>query len=340
MMWRDKRLDERLDGYNSDVFKLQDEYGKFRKSLDNESVFDKKAIGYLRLTESFPALTEEEWGKLFWTDTGHIHISDADSKLIKQGIKECRGLDYREQITDWFNYLHENRREKYPFYAVESGCYLTSINGHKLLLSKDWIEIVGENNQGVHEEKYELVTKEETALVLNEGIESNIQNLNLVDSFSTPELSELKEEFELKKLELENFMKEIYAKQALIRSKLQQEIEEQKHKLFITETELYALEFRWGLTLEFKHLRKGAQTAEDVPLVVHQKTSFLDEDIPRLALLVDLPSVDTIEELIEKSESVLDYIAPSEKSFSFVKMSRNNKNFSNYNEQHILRHTT
>lgn len=33
-MWKDKRLDDRLDGYDSDVFKLQDEYGKFRKSLD------------------------------------------------------------------------------------------------------------------------------------------------------------------------------------------------------------------------------------------------------------------------------------------------------------------
>lgn len=340
MMWREKRLDDRLDGYNSDVFKQQNEYSKFRKSLDNESVFDKKAIGYLKLTENFPALTEEEWGELFRTDNGYINVSDADLKLLKQGIKECKGLDYKKQTTDWFNYLHENRREKYPFYAVELGCYLTSINGHKLLLSKDWIEIVDRNNQSVHEEKYELVTTEEKALVLNESIESNIQNLNLVDSFSTPELSGLKEEFELKKLELENFMKEMYAKQALIRSKLQQEIEEQKHKLFITETDLYALEFRWGLTLEFKHLRKGAQTAEDIPLVVHQKTSFLDEDIPRLALLVDLPSVDTIEELIEKSESVLDYIAPSEKGFSFVKMSRNNQKFSNYNEKHILRHTT
>ena len=185
-MWKDKRLDDRLDGYDSDVFKQQNEYGKFRKSLDNESVFDKKAIGYLKLTENFPALTEEEWGELFRTDNGYINVSDVDLKLLKQGIKECKGLDYKKQTTDWFNYLHENRREKYPFYAVESDCYLTSINGHKLLLSKDWIEIVDGNNQSVHEEKYELVTTEEKALVLNESIESNIQNLNLVDSFSTP----------------------------------------------------------------------------------------------------------------------------------------------------------
>lgn len=61
----------------------------------------------------------------------------------------------------------------------------------------------------------------------------------------------------------------------------------------------------------------------------------MDEDLPRISLLTNIPEVKSVEELLSSSPAALDYLMPSKKGISFVKMSRNNKDYS-LNKDHKL----
>lgn len=87
--------------------------------------------------------------------------------------------------------------------------------------------------------------------------------------------------------------------------------------------------------MEFKQLLQGTQAELETPVSIHQKVYFLDEDLPRISLLTNISEVKSVEELLSSSPVALDYLVPSKKGISFVKMSRNNKDYS-LNKDHKL----
>ena len=232
----------------------------------------------------------------------------------------------------------DNLSIKYPYYLSENNLYVISVNGFKLPVLKDWVNLYQselDNNSNTGTTSFSVEEQKSSALAISQNIETQMNELNLTDSFNVPELAGMKEEFEIKKLELETLLKEMYQKQAAIREQLQHEIELNQQKLFVKSADLYALEYRLGFPVEFKQLLQGTQAELETPVSIHQKVYFLDEDLPRISLLTNIPEVKSVEELLSSSSVALDYLVPSKKGISFVKMSCNNKDYS-LNKDHKL----
>lgn len=353
-------INSTLNPFDDELNKKHAQYEEFRDNLSNESIFSKKPQGYVTLKNDFPLIDQEDWT----TQTNYYEqlkevIPQQDLKALSDGIHECKtGFKDKEwdgdfsiealksgkikqievtKSTDWHKHLMANLSVKYPYYLSKNNLYVISVNGFKLPVLKDWVNLYQSEleNSNTGTTSFAIEESKNNALAISQNIETQMNQLNLADSFDVPELAGMKEEFEVKKAELESMLKEMYQKQAAIREQLQHEIELNQQKLFVKSADLYALEYRLGFPVEFEQLLQGTQAELETPVSIHQKVYFLDEDLPRISLLTNIPEVKSVEELLSSSPAALDYLMPSKKGISFVKMSRNNKDYS-LNKDHKL----
>ena len=354
-------INSTLNPFDDELNKKHAQYEEFRDNLSNESIFSKKPQGYVTLKKNFPLIDQEDWAVQtnYYEQLKEV-IPQQDLKALSDGIHECKtgfktedwsgnfsiaavktGKIKRIKVTkqtDWYEHLMTNLSIKYPYYLSENNLYVISVNGFKLPVLKDWVNLYQselDNNSNTETTNFAIEESKNNALAISQNIETQMNELNLADSFDVPELVGMKEEFEVKKAELESMLKEMYQKQALIREQLQHEIELNQQKLFVKSADLYALEYRLGFPVEFKQLLQGTQAELETPVSIHQKVYFLDEDLPRISLLTNIPEVKSVEELLSSSPVALDYLVPSKKGISFIKMSRNNKDYS-LNKDHKL----
>lgn len=353
-------INSTLNPFDDELNKKHAQYEEFRDNLSNESIFSKKPQGYVTLKYDFPLIDQEDWAAQtnYYEQLKEV-IPQQDLKALSDGIHECKtGFKDKEwdgdfsiealksgkikqinvtKSTDWYEHLMANLSVKYPYYLSENNLYVISVNGFKLPVLKDWVKLYQSDleNSSTGTTSFAIEESKNNALAISQNIEIQMNQLTLADSFDVPELADMKEEFEVKKAELESMLKEMYQKQAAIREQLQQEIEFNQQKLFVKSADLYALEYRLGFPVEFKQLLQGTQAELEVPVSIHQKVYFLDEDLPRISLLTNIPEVKSVEELLTSSPAALDYLVPSKKGISFIKMSRNNKNYS-LNKEHKL----
>lgn len=353
-------INSNLNPLDDELNKKHAQYEEFRDNLSNESIFSKKPQGYVTLKNDFPLIDQEDWAAQtnYYEQLKEV-IPQQDLKALSDGIHECKtGFKDKEwdgdfsiealksgkikqievtKSTDWHEHLMANLSVKYPYYLSKNNLYVISVNGFKLPVLKDWVNVYESELESSNTETTSFAIEESknNALAISQNIETQMNQLTLADSFDVPELAGMKEEFEVKKAELESMLKEMYQKQAAIREQLQQEIELSKQKLFVKSADLYALEYRLGFPVEFKQLLQGIQAELETPVSIHQKVYFLDEDLPRISLLTNIPEVKSVEELLSSSPAALDYLVPSKKGISFVKMSRNNKDYS-LNKDHKL----
>ena len=351
-------INSTLNPFDDELNKKHAQYEEFRDNLSNESIFSKKPQGYVTLKNDFPIIDQEDWAAQtnYYEQLKEV-IPQQDLKALSDGIHECKtGFKDKEwdgdfslealksgkikQIevtkpTDWYKHLMDNLSVKYPYYLNENNLYVISVNGFKLPVLKEWVNAYQSDQNQNAETSFAIEESKNNALAISQNIENQMNQLNLADSFDVPELAGMKEEFEVKKAELESMLKEMYQKQAAIREQLQQEIELNQQKLFVKSADLYALEYRLGFPVEFKQLLQGTQAELETPVSIHQKVYFLDEDLPRISLLTNIPEVKSVEELLSSSPAALNYLVPSKKGISFVKMSRNNKDYS-LNKDHKL----
>lgn len=354
-------INSNLNPLDDELNKKHAQYEEFRDNLSNESIFSKKPQGYVTLKSDFPLIDQEDWAAQtnYYEQLKEV-IPQQDLKALSDGIHECKtGFKTEEwsgdfsiaavktgkikrikvtKSTDWHEHLMANLGVKYPYYLNKNNLYVISVNGFKLPVLKDWVNLYQSDfhvDSSTGTTSFAIEESKNNALAISQNIETQMNELNLADSFDVPELAGMKEEFEVKKAELESLLKEMYQKQALIREQLQQEIELNQQKLFVKSADLYALEYRLGFPVEFKQLLQGTQAELETPVSIHQKVYFLDEDLPRISLLTNITEVKTVEELLSSSPVALDYLVPSKKGISFVKMSRNNKDYS-LNKDHKL----
>ena len=354
-------INSTLNPLDDELNKKHAQYEEFRDNLSNESIFSKKPQGYVTLKSDFPLIDQEDWAaQTNYQEQLKELLPQQDLKALSDGIHECEtGFKDKEwdgefsfeavktgkikQIkvtkpTDWYKHLMDNLSIKYPYYLSENNLYVISVNGFKIPVLKDWVKLYQselENNSNTGTTSFAIEESKNNALAISNDIKTQMNQLTLADSFDVPELADMKAEFEVNKAELESMLKEMYQKQAAIREQLQQEIEFNQQKLFVKSADLYALEYRLGFPVEFKQLLQGTQAELETPVSIHQKVYFLDEDLPRISLLTNIPEVKSVEELLSSSPAALDYLMPSKKGISFVKMSRNNKDYS-LNKDHKL----
>ena len=353
-------INSNLNPLDDELNKKHAQYEEFRDNLSNESIFNQKPQGYVTLKKNFPLIDWEDWAaQTNYYDQLKEVIPQQDLKALSHGIHVCEtGLKTEEwsgdfsfealksgkikqievtKSTDWHKHLMTNLSVKYPYYLSENNLYVISVNGFKLPVLKDWVNLYQSEleNSNTGTTSFAIEESKNNALAISQDIETQMNQLTLTDSFDVPELAGMKEEFEVKKAELESMLKEMYQKQAAIREQLQHEIELNQQKLFVKSADLYALEYRLGFPVEFKQLLQGTQAELETPVSIHQKVYFLDEDLPRISLLTNIPEVKSVEELLSSSPAALNYLVPSKKGISFVKMSRNNKDYS-LNKDHKL----
>lgn len=354
-------INSNLNPLDDELNKKHAQYEEFRDNLSNESIFSKKPQGYVTLKNDFPVIDQEDWAvRTNYYEQLKEVIPQQDLKALSDGIHECKtGFKTEDwsgnfsiaavktgkikrikatKQTDWYEHLMANLSVKYPYYLSKNNLYVISVNGFKLPVLKDWVNLYQselDNNSNTGTTSFSVEEQKSSALAISQNIETQMAKLTLADSFDVPELARMKEEFEVKKAELESMLKEMYQKQAAIQEQLQQEIELNQQKLFVKSADLYALEYRLGFPVEFKQLLQGTQAELETPVSIHQKVYFLDEDLPRISLLTNISEVKSVEELLSSSPVALDYLVPSKKGISFVKMSRNNKNYS-LNKDHKL----
>lgn len=327
-------INSTLNPLDDELNKKHAQYEEFRDNLSNESIFSKKPQGYVTLKSDFPLIDQEDWA----AQTNYYEQLKEDGDFSIEALKSGKIKQIEvTKSTDWHKHLMANLSVKYPYYLSKNNLYVISVNGFKLPVLKDWVNLYQSEleNSNTGTTSFAIEESKNNALAISQNIETQMNQLNLADSFDVPELAGMKEEFEVKKAELESMLKEMYQKQAAIREQLQHEIELNQQKLFVKSADLYALEYRLGFPVEFKQLLQGTQAELETPVSIHQKVYFLDEDLPRISLLTNIPEVKSVEELLSSSPAALDYLVPSKKGISFVKMSRNNKNYS-LNKDHKL----
>ena len=163
-----------------------------------------------------------------------------------------------------------------------------------------------------------------------EGCNSQIKSLN--DEIDKVRDNQTKELAELSK-QIQKLQEELYIKKNTLIAELNNKIEameEQKYQIenqiFLLESEIYAIRCYCGEIVKLSHIRKGKSCSSSVPLVIHQKLRFLDEDLGRLASLYQIQwnEIQLFEEFIRYNPYALEEFTPNDKCIVLVRLSRNN----------------
>lgn len=165
-----------------------------------------------------------------------------------------------------------------------------------------------------------LSEQEEQLKRLNEEIEK-------VKNAQTGELADLN-------AKIEALQKELSEKKAALMEQLQEKLWEMKQirdkmelQIFLLDSQIYAIECYGGEVVKFAQIRSGAPASEDMPLVIHQKLRYLDEEMGKLASLYTIQwnEMDLFELFLKHSPIALDTFAPNEKCVVLVRLSRTGK---------------
>lgn len=137
------------------------------------------------------------------------------------------------------------------------------------------------------------------------------------------ELDTLQAKLDAQKAKLLEQLQTIKDELSAKRAKVERDIE-------ILETKIYAIRCFTGEIINFTKLRDGDRLPETVPLVVHQKIRYLDEEMGKLCALYDFDfsDINYFEEFISNNDEALDLFCPSLKCVSVVRISKDGKIYS------------
>lgn len=150
------------------------------------------------------------------------------------------------------------------------------------------------------------------------------QNLQDIKDGKTEELEALQKEVEEKMAELNKRKEALMAELNAKKEQLEEMKSQMEQKLFLLETEIYAIRCYLGEVVNFIHLRKGKNADIEQPLVMLQKVRYLDEEMGKLDALYDF-SVDDLkyfEQVIQKDDNVLNNFLPTQKCVCLVRLSK------------------
>lgn len=179
---------------------------------------------------------------------------------------------------------------------------------------------------GIHGENEPMLASDISASNIKDSILEKKQELQA----KKDELDALKKEQEEKLLEYKRQLEAQYKKQtdllAQKREELDRKMEELMQQLTIIETQIYAIRCLSGEVVEFSTLTSGARASEDMPVVVHQKLRFLDEELGKALAVYGLEGDNRelryVEDILKTREDIRELFCPGEKAVSFVKVSR------------------
>lgn len=149
------------------------------------------------------------------------------------------------------------------------------------------------------------------------------------------EITRLQEDMREVKAGIHPEIAELQAKlermKADIMQRLESELEEMEKKkehlerrIFLLDSQIYAIRCFSGEATQFRALRHGAAAAVDKPIVLQQKVRYLDEELGQLASIydVDCKRYMAIEQLLSVNDIAFERFCPADKCVSIMRVSK------------------
>ena len=85
-----------------------------------------------------------------------------------------------------------NLSVKYPYYLSKNNLYVISVNGFKLPVLKDWVNLYQSEleNSNTGTTSFAIEESKNNALAISNDIKTQMNQLTLADSFDVPELAD------------------------------------------------------------------------------------------------------------------------------------------------------
>ncbi|MCC2254621.1 hypothetical protein LKD70_09350 [Ruminococcus sp. CLA-AA-H200] len=181
------------------------------------------------------------------------------------------------------------------------------------------------------------------------GMNAIVPYGGITKAHMTDEISSIRGKIEEKKKEIEDLekteRKEIEKMRLQIKAKYQEQfdlinekkremelmMERLENQLFVLDTELYSIRCFMGETVQFVQLRTGKHAPVDTPVILYQKMRYLDEEMGKFLAVYQFDSEDKgmFEEVLKYRDDLFNLFAPSDKSISLTRISRNNIQYGN-----------
>ena len=157
-------------------------------------------------------------------------------------------------------------------------------------------------------------------------LDSLIAEMKDVEDAASGELAELKKEIEKKTRELREKKEAMLASLNEKKASMEIKLEEFRTQIYLLEAQIYAIECYAGETVKFARIRSGKNAPDDMPVIVHQKFRFLDEELGKLASLYEIQweEMDLFEMFLRHHPLAQDTFAPDERCVVMVRLSKTN----------------
>lgn len=170
--------------------------------------------------------------------------------------------------------------------------------------------------------------------VYEDALKKANQEMENIRNANTGELATLQAEIQKLQTELnekkESLMQELRKKMADMEA-MKEDLENQ---IYLLDAQIYAIRCFAGEVVKFTKICNGKAAAITVPIVIHQKLHFLDEDMGRLASIYDIQwnQLDLFENFLKHSPIAQETFVPNERCVSLVRLSKDGKTIGENND--------
>lgn len=292
-----------------------------KQALENHEI--SIAAEYPKLEKSSPILQIHKIAESFTSWMSYVNeVNGANSVEYLRKM-----MDYADKYGQELEYVYAD--DRYTLFVTLNRKYVLPTDCVKLQPYKDYsdtpLHLLGNKNElsrmlpAIKDDATEKSIKSDIKNK-KEKIQSAINQINAEKEKQKAEIERMKEEIEAK-----------YAEKIAVLNQKKEELELDKkrlsNELFVLETQIYGIRCYFGETVSFTKIASGKDAAVDVPVVLHQKIRFLDEELSKWMSIYGFDADDSsmLEELLTNREDMRNLFFPGDKSISLVRISKDGK---------------
>ena len=292
-----------------------------KQALENHEI--SIAAEYPKLEKSSPILQIHKIAESFTSWMSYVNeVNGANSVEYLRKM-----MDYADKYGQELEYVYAD--DRYTLFLTLNRKYVLPTDCVKLQPYKDYsdtpLHLLGNKNElsrmlpAIKDDATEKSIKSDIKNK-KEKIQSAINQINAEKEKQKAEIERMKEEIEAK-----------YAEKIAVLNQKKEELELDKkrlsNELFVLETQIYGIRCYFGETVSFTKIASGKDAAVDVPVVLHQKIRFLDEELSKWMSIYGFDADDSsmLEELLTNREDMRNLFFPGDKSISLVRISKDGK---------------
>ncbi len=150
--------------------------------------------------------------------------------------------------------------------------------------------------------------------------------LKQVRDCETEELANMKAEIAEMQANLKKRQDELMLDLEVKMDEAETKLDQLKAQIFMLDSQIYAIQCFAGETVNFSHVRTGANAPDTTPVIIYQKLRHLDEELGRMVSIYNIEwnELNMFEEFLRHSPAALDVFAPDERCITLVRISKTN----------------